>query len=120
MRRRGPRWGSPSEPRPRWESTSRPLRATRAPATPGRGGRRVSGKKRKLSTVQLLPWGMARKVEGVGKNYAAHAKELHSEVPKEPLLLVKVSSALVGHGHPIELPPASREVHHEAELAVVI
>jgi len=85
-----------------------------------RGGRRVSGKKRQLSSVHLLPWGMARKVVGVGKNYAAHAKELHSEVPKEPLLLCKVSSSLIGHGQAIELPPASREVHHEAELAVII
>ncbi len=85
-----------------------------------RGGRRVTGKPRKLSQVQLLPWGMGRKVVGVGKNYAAHAKELGSDVPKEPLLLVKVSSSLIGHGQSIELPPASREVHHEAELAVVI
>jgi len=85
-----------------------------------RGGRRVAAKKRKVSQVQLLPWGTGRKVVGVGKNYEAHAKELKSEVPKEPLLLVKVSSSLIGHGHPIELPPASREVHHEAELAVVI
>ena len=84
-----------------------------------RGGRRVGGK-RKLAGVQLLPWGTGRKVVGVGKNYAAHAKELKSEVPKEPLLLVKVGSALIGHGQPIELPPASSEVHHEAELAVVI
>ena len=85
-----------------------------------RGGRRVGGKKRKLAGMQLLPWGIGRKVVGVGKNYAAHAKELKSEVPKEPLLLVKVGSALIGHGQPIELPPASNEVHHEAELAVVI
>jgi 2-keto-4-pentenoate hydratase/2-oxohepta-3-ene-1,7-dioic acid hydratase in catechol pathway len=84
-----------------------------------RGGRRV-GAKRKIADVQLLPWGMARKVVGVGKNYAAHAKELKSEVPKEPLLLCKVSSSLIGHGQTIELPPASKEVHHEAELAVVI
>jgi 2-keto-4-pentenoate hydratase/2-oxohepta-3-ene-1,7-dioic acid hydratase in catechol pathway len=85
-----------------------------------RGGRRVTGKPRKLSEVQLLPWGMSRKVVGVGKNYLAHAKELNSDVPKEPLLLVKVSSSLLGHGQKIELPSASREVHHEAELAVVI
>lgn len=85
-----------------------------------RGGRRVPGKARKLSDMQLLPWGTARKVVGVGKNYVAHAKEFDGSVPKEPLLLVKVSSSLIGHGQPIELPPASREVHYEAELAVVI
>jgi 2-keto-4-pentenoate hydratase/2-oxohepta-3-ene-1,7-dioic acid hydratase in catechol pathway len=86
-----------------------------------KGGRRV-GEKRPLAQVQLMPWGMGRKVVGVGKNYVDHAKELASEVPKEPLLLMKPTSALIGHGQPIILPPqsVSREVHHEAELAVVI
>jgi 2-keto-4-pentenoate hydratase/2-oxohepta-3-ene-1,7-dioic acid hydratase in catechol pathway len=85
------------------------------------GGRRL-GIRRKLSEVQLLPWGLARKVVGIGKNYVDHAKELASEVPKEPLLLMKPTSALIGHGQPILLPPesVSREVHHESELAVII
>ena len=85
------------------------------------GGRRL-GRRRKLAEVQLLPWGLARKVVGIGKNYVDHAKELASEVPKEPLLLMKPTSALVGHGQPIFLPPESvtREVHHESELAVII
>jgi 2-keto-4-pentenoate hydratase/2-oxohepta-3-ene-1,7-dioic acid hydratase in catechol pathway len=86
-----------------------------------KGGRRV-GEKRPLAQVQLMPWGVGRKVVGVGKNYVDHAKELASEVPKEPLLLMKPTSALIGSGQPIILPPqsVSREVHHEAELAVVI
>jgi len=85
------------------------------------GGRRL-GVRRKLAEVQLLPWGLARKIVGVGKNYVDHAKELASEVPKEPLLLIKPTSALIGHGQPIVLPPqsVSREVHHESELAVII
>jgi len=85
------------------------------------GGRRL-GVRRKLADVQLLPWGLARKIVGVGKNYVDHAKELASEVPKEPLLLIKPTSALIGHGQAIVLPPesVSREVHHESELAVVI
>jgi 2-keto-4-pentenoate hydratase/2-oxohepta-3-ene-1,7-dioic acid hydratase in catechol pathway len=86
-----------------------------------KGGRRV-GEKKLVAQVQLMPWGMGRKVVGVGKNYVDHAKELASEVPKEPLLLMKPTSALIGSGQPIILPPdsVSREVHHEAELAVVI
>lgn len=85
------------------------------------GGRRL-GVRRKLAEVQFLPWGLARKIVGVGKNYVDHAKELASEVPKEPLLLMKPTSALIGHGQPIVLPPqsVSREVHHESELAVII
>jgi len=85
------------------------------------GGRRL-GRRRKLAEVQLLPWGLARKVVGIGKNYVDHAKELASEVPKEPLLLMKPTSGLIGHGQPIFLPPepVTREVHHESELAVII
>src|SRR5438067_12278790 len=71
-----------------------------------RGGRRVGGK-RKLAEVQLLPWGLARKIVGIGKNYVDHAKELASEVPKEPLLLMKPTSGLIGHGQAIVLPPQS-------------
>jgi len=85
------------------------------------GGRRVSGP-RKLAEVQLLPWGLGRKIVAVGRNYADHAKELSNEVPKSPLLFMKPPSALVGHEQPIVLPPqaVSTNVQHEAELAVVI
>ena len=83
------------------------------------GGRRV-GARRKLAEVQLQPWGIGRKIVAVGRNYGAHAKELGNEVPKEPLLFLKPTSGLVGHGATIELPEASKEVHHEAELCVVI
>jgi 2-keto-4-pentenoate hydratase/2-oxohepta-3-ene-1,7-dioic acid hydratase in catechol pathway len=83
------------------------------------GGRRV-GVPRKLAEVQLMPWGMARKIVLVGKNYVDHAKELASEVPKEPLLSMKPTTGLLGPGQTIVLPPASKEVHHEAEMAVII
>ena len=86
-----------------------------------KGGRRV-GRKRKLAEVQLMPWGIGRKIVAVGKNYVDHAKELASEVPKQPLIFMKPTSGLIGNGQPIILPPSSisKEVHHEAELAVVI
>jgi 2-keto-4-pentenoate hydratase/2-oxohepta-3-ene-1,7-dioic acid hydratase in catechol pathway len=60
-----------------------------------RGGRRL-GNKRKISEVQLLPFGSSRKVVGIGRNYAGHVKELKNELPKEPILLCKVSSSLIG------------------------
>jgi 2-keto-4-pentenoate hydratase/2-oxohepta-3-ene-1,7-dioic acid hydratase in catechol pathway len=86
-----------------------------------RGGRRV-GHRKKLAEVQLMPWGMGRKIVLVGKNYVDHAKELASEVPKEPLLSMKPTTGLIGHGQAIIVPPAriSKEVHHEAEMAVII
>ena len=60
------------------------------------------------------------KIVCIGRNYAAHAKELGNEVPKEPLLFLKAPSALVGPGGAIVLPKESERVEHEAELAVVI
>jgi len=60
------------------------------------------------------------KILCVGRNYAAHAKELGNEVPAEPLLFLKPKSALVGHGGAVVLPPESARVEHEAELGVVI
>jgi 2-keto-4-pentenoate hydratase/2-oxohepta-3-ene-1,7-dioic acid hydratase in catechol pathway len=60
------------------------------------------------------------KIVCVGRNYAAHAKELGNETPKEPLLFLKPPSSLIGPGEAIMLPPDSARVEHEAELGVVI
>jgi 2-keto-4-pentenoate hydratase/2-oxohepta-3-ene-1,7-dioic acid hydratase in catechol pathway len=60
------------------------------------------------------------KVVAIGRNYAAHARELGHEVPSEPLIFLKAPSAIVGPDAVIELPKESARVEHEAELAVVI
>src|SRR5579872_1474061 len=60
------------------------------------------------------------KIVCIGRNYAAHARELGQDVPAEPLLFLKPPSALAGPGGTIHLPPESSRVEHEAELAVVI
>src|SRR6476646_4899163 len=60
------------------------------------------------------------KIVCVGRNYAAHAKELGNEVPKEPLLFLKAPSSIVGPGGAVVLPKESEKVEHEAELGVVI
>ena len=84
------------------------------------GGRRVGGK-RKLAEVTLLPWGVGRKILAVGKNYADHVKEMGGTAPPEsPVLFSKPTSSLLGHGGHIVLPPQSKNVHHEGEVAVVI
>jgi 2-keto-4-pentenoate hydratase/2-oxohepta-3-ene-1,7-dioic acid hydratase in catechol pathway len=62
----------------------------------------------------------ASKVVAVGQNYRAHAAELGKKVPEEPLLFLKPSTALNPHLGPIVLPQDSQEVHHEAELALII
>ena len=71
--------------------------------------------------LQLLAPVIPSKIVCVGKNYRDHAAEMGGEVPDEPLLFLKPSSSVIGPGEPIRLPvDLSAEVHHEAELAVVI
>jgi 2-keto-4-pentenoate hydratase/2-oxohepta-3-ene-1,7-dioic acid hydratase in catechol pathway len=60
------------------------------------------------------------KIVCVGRNYAAHAKELGNDVPSEPLLFLKPPSSLLGPGGTVVLPTASARVEHESELGVVI
>ena len=60
------------------------------------------------------------KVICVGRNYAAHAKELGNEVPPYPLIFLKPPSAIIGDGDAIVLPPESARVEHEGEIALVI
>jgi 2-keto-4-pentenoate hydratase/2-oxohepta-3-ene-1,7-dioic acid hydratase in catechol pathway len=71
--------------------------------------------------VRLLSPILPSKVVGVGKNYAAHVAEMNTgDAPKEPLLFLKPSTAVIGPADAIRIPPGSTNVHHEAELAVVI
>ena len=60
------------------------------------------------------------KVIGIGKNYAAHAAEMGSAPPAEPIVFLKPNTCVIGPDAPIVLPSWSQEVHYEAELAVVI
>jgi 2-keto-4-pentenoate hydratase/2-oxohepta-3-ene-1,7-dioic acid hydratase in catechol pathway len=60
------------------------------------------------------------KIVCIGRNYAAHAKELGNEVPPEPLIFLKPPSALLPPGAAIVCPPQSQRVEHEAEIGVVI
>ena len=65
-------------------------------------------------------------VSGVGKficiglNYADHAKEAGMEVPPEPVIFMKATSAICGPTDPILLPRGSVKTDWEVELAVVI
>lgn len=60
------------------------------------------------------------KIVAVGLNYRDHAAELKLPLPDEPLLFLKPPSAVIGEGEAIVCPPQTKELHYEAELAVVI
>lgn len=60
------------------------------------------------------------KVIAVGLNYKDHAHEFGSEIPEEPILFLKPSSAVIGPEEEIIIPFQSKRVDYEAELAVVI
>lgn len=85
---------------------------------PWEGGR-PTAERLPLNTPSLVP-SPASKVVAIGQNYRRHAEEMGKPVPAEPLIFLKPSTALNAHLAPIVLPPASAEVHHEAELGLVI
>ena len=60
------------------------------------------------------------KIVCVGLNYAKHAQESGMEVPSEPVLFFKASSAIVGPYDEVVLPKNSKKSDWEVELAVVI
>ncbi len=78
------------------------------------------GGSEKLADCTLLAPSAPTKIVCIGRNYAAHAKELGHAVPTAPLLFLKPPSSLLGHGGTVVLPPESTRVEHEAELALVI
>lgn len=73
-----------------------------------------------FAKARLLAPVFPTKVVGIGSNYAMHVEEMGRPLPDSPTLFLKPSTAVIGPGRPIVLPALSREVHHEAELVVVI
>jgi 2-keto-4-pentenoate hydratase/2-oxohepta-3-ene-1,7-dioic acid hydratase in catechol pathway len=74
-----------------------------------------------LSDARLLSPVLPRsKVVGIGRNYAAHAAEMGSDLPDEPLMFLKPNTSVVGPGDPVFYPHQTEELHYEGELAVVI
>ncbi|MEO5817858.1 MAG: fumarylacetoacetate hydrolase family protein [Gemmatimonadaceae bacterium] len=60
------------------------------------------------------------KIVCVGRNYAAHAKELGNEVPKSPLIFLKPPSSIIRDGESIRLPTVSKQVEYEGEIGVIV
>jgi 2-keto-4-pentenoate hydratase/2-oxohepta-3-ene-1,7-dioic acid hydratase in catechol pathway len=79
-----------------------------------------TGEEVPLADVRLLAPLIPSKVVAVGRNYVEHAQELGNEMPEEPLIFLKPSTAVIGPGDAIPYPSLSHQVEHEGELAVVM
>ena len=60
------------------------------------------------------------KIICVGRNYAAHAKELGNDVPDEPVIFMKPKSALLQSHTPFYYPEFTNELNYECELVLRI
>ncbi|MGR3370631.1 MAG: fumarylacetoacetate hydrolase family protein [Sagittula sp.] len=62
-----------------------------------------------------------RRIFCVGRNYAAHAREMGKDPDREPpFFFTKPADAVVGHGATIPYPPETEDLHYEAELVVAL
>jgi len=76
----------------------------------------------KLSKDIRLASPVARpsKIVCIGLNYADHAKETNAQIPKEPIIFFKSTTALIGPNDDVIIPKNSKKTDWEVELAVVI
>ena len=62
-----------------------------------------------------------RRIFCVGRNYAAHAREMGKDPDREPpFFFTKPADAVVADGATVPYPPETQNLHHEAELVVAI
>ena len=69
-------------------------------------------------TGDLFP---VRRIFCVGRNYAAHAREMGGDPTREPpFFFLKPADAVVDSGTTVRYPPETGNLHHEIELVVAI
>jgi 2-keto-4-pentenoate hydratase/2-oxohepta-3-ene-1,7-dioic acid hydratase in catechol pathway len=74
-----------------------------------------------LADVHLLaPVVRPRAIFGIGLNYAAHAREQGRELPKQPMVFMKLPTSSVPPSGPVRRPKVVEGLDYEAELAVII
>jgi 2-keto-4-pentenoate hydratase/2-oxohepta-3-ene-1,7-dioic acid hydratase in catechol pathway len=72
------------------------------------------------ASAKLLAPVVPSKIVAIGLNYKDHAAEQNKPLPKEPMMFIKPSTAIVGPGEAIRVAPVMGRVDHEAEAGVVI
>lgn len=60
------------------------------------------------------------KIIAIGRNYAAHAKELNNPVPTTPVIFMKPDTALLKDNKPFYIPDFSSDIHYELEVVLKI
>lgn len=56
----------------------------------------------------------------VGRNYAAHAREMGASGREPPFFFMKPASAVLSGGGSMAYPPLTDDLHHEVELVVAL
>lgn len=71
-----------------------------------------------LGTDSRFP---VRRIFCIGRNYAAHAREMGAEVDRgAPVFFSKPADAVVVDGADVPYPSATQDLHHEVELVVAL
>ncbi|MBO8168325.1 MAG: fumarylacetoacetate hydrolase family protein [Thermoanaerobacteraceae bacterium] len=84
------------------------------------GDYQVETEKFSTDQVTLLAPCEPSKILCVGLNYRDHAAEMKLDLPEQPVIFMKPSTAVIGPGADIVYPGISKRVDYEAELAVVV
>ena len=61
-----------------------------------------------------------RRILCVGRNYAAHRREMGGDDRDPPFFFAKPADAIVLPGADVPYPSATAELHHEIELVIAI
>ena len=60
------------------------------------------------------------KIIAIGRNYAAHAKELNNPLPSSPVIFLKPDTAVLKDNKPFYIPEFSSNIHYELEVVLKI
>ena len=83
-------------------------------------GTEITSSEIPLGSIQIQAPCEPNKIVCVGLNYRDHAAEVNQPLPEEPHIFLKPSTAVIGPGDKILLPPMSKRVDYEGELALVM
>jgi 2-keto-4-pentenoate hydratase/2-oxohepta-3-ene-1,7-dioic acid hydratase in catechol pathway len=60
------------------------------------------------------------KIIAIGRNYAAHAKELNNPLPSSPVIFLKPDTAVLKDNRPFYIPDFSSDIHYELEVVLKV